>query len=256
MDTFNDSDLTATICGFVAVKISGDSAGEKPHFRRNKINSVKGDQALMFIKDFREYGQLINGQYKHMLTMPGRKDDEAFKLIQKKNRLMQDMMRFVLDGDWARKSTREKFRFFVSHNYDYELICKMFNTRRKCVDVFVSRCNKRLSEVLSEPMHYLKADKPEKACAIFNASVGLMTAERDLGYDLSDLLPEPARMPNVRITDCPVEINILRVLLKNNMEEMIMKGDRKKLAHLLYVLNCNNQAYLHEKADLMTAIRG
>ena len=32
MGTFNDSDLTATICGFVAVKISGDSAGKSRIF--------------------------------------------------------------------------------------------------------------------------------------------------------------------------------------------------------------------------------
>lgn len=209
----------------------------------------------MIIQNLCECCKITGAQYRKMASKPELRTDKTCLLLKAKNDLLQEMMKFVYEGNWARVSTLMKFKYFVQHDFNYDLFCKQFNIPRKRAGIFISRCDSRLAEILSAPLHYLRSDDPEKARSIFYSEISLLSTERDLGYDLSDLLPDPQRATNVQVSSCNIEIEILRIIFRSNLGELIMRGDRRKLAHLLFLMSTNSKAYLNQKAELMAKLR-
>lgn len=210
----------------------------------------------MFIVGLCDVINSINAQYSYLMSLNENRDKEAVKLVEKKKKLLDDMQNFIIHSNWASNTTRNMLSFLIFYNFDYRMTCKAFRIQPEHLAAIVTSCDEKISEVMSEAVNYIAVDMPDKARSSFNAAVKHLSAGKGRRGEFAGLLPKPAVFSNVKLSDCSAEISILRCLNKNGLVKASMRCDRRKLAHLLYILGSSDQTYAAEKAELNEAIKG
>lgn len=89
----------------------------------------------MFIKQFQIQCQDINMVLQKLSEANMKDSTDYLKAVRVRN-AYKELNDYIINGDWTRKESRNKFVAWIKSKYDYELKSKRFNTRRDSLDVF------------------------------------------------------------------------------------------------------------------------
>ena len=176
-------------------------------------------------------------------------------LLKQKMAALNELKKYVVSGDWTRPVSREKFVDLIKSKFDYKLIAKRYNTTRESLDVFVSRQDKRLHAVIGEALSLIPIDRIEEGLSSFYANAGIISA-KEFDYRVSELLPIGENKDSFLVSDCGGEVEILRFLMRNNMQEWLGSGTyRTKLAYLIFLLGTEDLEYQQQKKELVCKLQ-
>lgn len=119
------------------------------------------------------------------------------------------------------------------------------------IDVFVFRQDKRLVKIIGEALHLISADRIEEGLSSFYANTGIISA-KEFDYRISELLPKGENKDTFLIIECGEEVEILRFLMRNRMQEWFGSGTyHSKLAYLMFLLDTEEAEYQQQKRELI-----
>ncbi len=206
----------------------------------------------MFIKQFQIQCQDIKTVLQKLSEANMKDSTDYLKAVRVRN-AYKELNDYIINGDWTRKESRDKFVAWIKSKYDYELISKRFNTRRDSLDVFISRQDKRLNNIMGEALGLILQGRINEGLVSFYAKSGKLSAY-EYDYRITDLLPKPEKKDSVYLKDCAQEIFLLQSLQRKEMIEWLSDADTDRLAHLMFLLNTDDPAYAKQKKELVRLI--
>ena len=208
----------------------------------------------MIIKDLISCGKLTVARMRELQRLDETDSEEYTVLMRRKNAL-NVLQKYVTGGSWTRSSSREKYIALVTSGFDYKLTAEKFNTTRESLDVFASRQDKRLRERIGEALSLIADDETEEGLICFYASTGVLS-ERELDYNISALLPKGEKKNSLLVSDCAEEVKILRSVMVTVVRKRLGYADSDKLAHLMFLLSTEDEAYSQQKHQLISELMG
>lgn len=188
------------------------------------------------------------------LEVAGVSDTAELDFLRRKMAALRELQNYVYNGDWTRKASREKYIELVKSKFDYKLTAKRFNTERECLNVFATRQNKRLERTIGEALRLIEQDRIEEGLDRFYAATGEFSAG-EFEYRVSEMLPKMSQKDSFLVSECSEEINILRSLMKSNVNKCLNSADCGKLSYLVFLLNTKEEAFRKQRADLIGELR-
>ena len=152
----------------------------------------------MIIKKFKNYAKEIETAY----NSASKNNIRPETLIYEKAVLIKEMIRFIYQGSWTRTASRDKYKAWLKNNFDYEIVCKLYNTTRASLDVFIHRQSRRLEGYIGEAFELIKIDRVQEARVSFYTRTHFLTANNQFGYRLLELLPSASLERQFKIADC------------------------------------------------------
>lgn len=207
----------------------------------------------MIIKDLKDCGKETQRRLKE-LEAAGVSDTAEIVFLRCKLAALRELQNYVYNGDWTRKASREKYIAFVKSKFDYELTAKRFNTTRECLHVFATRQDKRLERTIGEALRLIEQDRIEEGLDCFYAATGEFL-EGEFNYCVSEMLPKVSQKDSFSVSDCAEEVNILRSLMKSNMQKWLNSTDCGKLSYLVFLLNTKEEVYRRQRTELIGKLR-
>lgn len=207
----------------------------------------------MIIKDLKNCSNETQRRLRE-LEATGISDTAEIDFLRRKAAALRELQRYVQFGDWTRKASREKYLALFSSKFDYKLIAKRFNTERECLNVFATRQNKRLERTIGEALQLIEQDRLEEGLDSFYAQTGEFSAE-EFDYRVSELLPKTSQKDSFLVSECGEEVNILRSLMKSNMQKWLNGADCDKLSYLVFLLNTKEEAFRQQRTELIGELR-
>lgn len=204
---------------------------------------------MLIMKELLRCGKETNERLK-VLDGNGERDSEEYRLLYKKLMALIELRNFAYNGNWTRESSREKFTALAKSKFDYNLIAERYGTTRKSLDVFTTRQDKRLSRAIGRALELIKLNDVDAAMCCFQADNGVLLPDK-FRYCVYDLLPRQEKKDSITVEDCRDEIELLRLLAKENIQEFIKAVDSSKLAHLMFLLQTEEPAYRQQKTELI-----
>ena len=202
----------------------------------------------MLIKELMKYGRAVSLRLKET----DNPDEAAYLKVQSK--ALNMLLRYIYDGDWARKSTREKLKAFILNKFDYKYVCKTFNTSRESFDVFLCRQDKRLSGIIGKPFELICKGEIEEGVRLFSSATGAVSIKREIWYNTAEILPEAKIKEGLSLGECSKEIEFLTSISKIKLRERLSECDTEKLSHLLYLVSAKEDEYRTQKRELVHKI--
>ena len=199
------------------------------------------------LREFKRYAIEMETAY----NKAKRNNIQPDNLISEKISLIRDMIKYIYNGDWARKASRDKLRALIKNDFDYEFVCKAYNTTRASLDVFVHRQDQKLESYIGEAFELIRQDRVQEARISFYARTHYISADNQFQYILFSLLPAASLEQQFQLADCQDEIKLLSSLMKTNIEDMINQASREKLSYLLGLLSSDNKHLLMQRKNLI-----
>lgn len=207
----------------------------------------------MIIKDLINCGKATTNRLRELEAV-GVSDTAELEHLRRKLAALRELQNYVYNGDWTRKASREKYIALVKSKFDYELTAKRFNTTRASLDVFAARQNKRLERAIGEALRLIEQDRIEEGLDRIYAQTGEFSAG-EFDYRVSELLPKASQKDSFLVSDCAEEVNILRSLMKSNIQKCLNGADYDKLSYLVFLLNTEEDAFRQQRAELIGKLR-
>lgn len=202
----------------------------------------------MLVKELMKYGQAVSQRLRETNN-----PDEVIRL-KALSKALNMLLRYIYDGDWARESTREKMKMFIRSKFDYKYVCSACNTSRECLDVFLSRQEKRLIGIIGKPFELICKGEIEEGMRLFGSATGAVSIKREICYNTTEILPEPKIKEGLTIGECGKEIAFLRNISKAALKEQLNGCDTEKLSHLLFLIGSKEDNYKAQKCELVQKI--
>lgn len=199
------------------------------------------------IREFRKYAKEIETACNTALKT--RTNPEP--LIYEKTVLIKEMVRYIYNGDWTRTASREKYRTWIKNNFDYEMICKLYNTTRASLEVFIHRQNRRLESYIGEAFELIKIDRVQEARVSFYTRTHFLSANNLFGVNLLSMLPNASLERQFQLADCQDEITLLGSLMRDSIANCINKVNKEKLSYLIGLLSYEDKDLLIQKKLLI-----
>lgn len=207
----------------------------------------------MIIQDLKKCGAETQRRLRE-LESTGVSDSADLELLRRKMAVLRELQSYVLNGDWTRKASREKYIALVKSKFDYKLIAERFNTTRESLDVFAARQNKRLEAVIGAALRLIEQDKLEEGLDNFYSLSGVFSAA-EFDFKPLELLPDTSQKDSYLVSDCAEEVEILRSLMKSNISKRLNGADCGKLSYLMFLLNSEDSAFSEQKKELVRELR-
>lgn len=207
----------------------------------------------MIIKDLKDCGKETQRRLRE-LEAAGVSDTAEIDFLRRKAAALRELQRYVQFGDWTRKASREKYLALFSSKFDYKLTAKRFNTERECLHVFAARQDKRLERTIGGALLLIEQDRIEEGLDCFYAVTGEFSAG-EFDYRVSELLPKTSQKGSFLVSDCSEEVNILRSLMKSNVQKRLNGADCNKLSYLVFLLNTKEEAFRKQRTELIGELR-
>lgn len=207
----------------------------------------------MIIQDLIKCGAETQRRLKELECSNSSDSGEA-EFIRRKIAALRELQSYVFSGDWTRKASREKYIALVKSKFDYKLIAERFNTTRESLDVFAARQNKRLEAVIGEALRLIEQDRLEEGLDSFYSLSGLFSLG-EFDYKPLELLSKYSQKDSFLVSDCAEEVEILRSLMKSEVEKRINSVDHGKLSYLVFLLNTKEEAFRRQRAELIDTLR-
>lgn len=167
--------------------------------------------------------------------------------------LMQ-IKKYIVKGDWARTTVREKLQFWVNSQYNYQHTADKYKTDVNSIKVLVSRADSTLRNTLEEPVSLIADGNIMDGWIAFCINTKQLDVCAIFGRPISMDFPQPDITGNFNLSDCKAEIAFLKKYNYHAIAEQLKLLDENKLAYLLAL--CSNQQieYREEQKKLASAI--
>lgn len=206
----------------------------------------------MFAKRMKEYIKELKDKLIR-LAEAQEKDSEEYLHMNRQMAALNELKRYYFNGDWTRKSSREKYIALVRSNYDYKLIAERYKNDRASLQVFASRQDKRLYKAIGGAFELIIAGYIEEGLARFYADSGTMS-KQEFTYSMSDLLPVAHKKDSFSVADCLEEVEILCALRRRSIQKRLNRADYDKLAYLMFLLEAKDPVFQQQKRELVAEI--
>lgn len=203
----------------------------------------------MFIKDLHTQYQSVKHNLEQ-LSNADKKDAPTYQNAAKTKNALNVLNTYIVTGDWTREESRKKFVAWIRSKYDYKFTAEQFNTSRESLDVFISRQDKRLNEIMGEALMLICQGRIDEGLCSFYAKSGTVSAH-EFDYRISDLLPKPAKKDSIFLDECGQEIYLLQMLMRKEMQDWLSDADSERMAHLLYILGSSDPIDAKQKKELI-----
>ena len=100
----------------------------------------------------------------------------------------------------------------------------------------------------------MKQNSIEEGLDYFYAATGEFSAG-EFDFRVSDMLPKMPQKDSFLVSDCGTEIEILRSLMKSNVQKWLNGADCDKLAYLVFLLDTKVEAFQKQRAELIGRLR-
>ena len=201
-------------------------------------------------REFKKYAREVEAAYNKFQ----RANIPPDTLIREKTILIKEIVLYIYNGNWTRVSSRDKFKMWIKNDFDYEIVCKAYNTKRASLDVFIHRQNKRLESYIGEAFELIKQNRLREARTSFYTRAQYITADNQFGYRLLALLPAASLEQQFQLVDCRDEINLLHSLMKHSIEDGINSVSKEKLSYLMGLLSTDSKELLTHKKRLIDSL--
>lgn len=181
-------------------------------------------------------------------------DPAKLEHMRRKMVALKELNRFVAGGKWTREASREKYKALCKSNFDYKLIADRFNTTRESLDVFAVRQDKRLKGFIGEALQLIKLNRIDEGLDCFYTATGEFS-DREFSYRASELLPEVQKKDSFLVSDCAMEIEILRSFMRSSVEKKLNGGDLEKLGYLVFLLRSEDSTFKEQRSELIRKLR-
>lgn len=207
----------------------------------------------MIIKELINAGKATKHRLKE-LEQSDTFDPAERDILQHKLSALSELQKYAVSGDWTRTASREKFVALIKSKFDYKLIAKRFHTTEASLNVFASRQDKRLSKRIGDAMRLISANRIEEGLSSFYANAGIISA-KEFDYRISDILPKGENKDSFLVIECGEEVEILRFLMRDKMQEWLNSATyRAKLSYLMFLLGTDEAEYQQQKRLLISEL--
>lgn len=169
-------------------------------------------------------------------------------------RYLSSIKTYIVKGDWARKTVREKLQYWVNSNYNYQLVAQKYNTDVNSIKVMVSRADAALRKILSEPVGLIVNNHIMDGWIIYCINTKQADVCALFGRPLSMDFPTPCISSGYNLTECKAEIKFLRMYNYHTIAEQQKLLDSDKLAYLLALCSNSDVEYREEQKKLVGEI--
>ena len=207
----------------------------------------------MIIRELQSLGKETKHRLRE-LEQSGTPDPAEHALLKRKLDALNELQKYVVSGDWTRKTSRDKFVALIRSTFDYKLIAKRFHTTEASLNVFASRQDKRLQNVMGEALSLIYTDCIEEGLSSFYIKAGIISA-KEFEYRVSEMLPKGENKDRFLIIECGEEVEVLRSLMKENLRKWLDGADCAKLAYLIFLLGTEDTEYQRQRRDLICELR-
>lgn len=207
----------------------------------------------MVIQDLKDCGKETQHRLRE-LEATGVSDTAKIDFLRRKAAALRELQRYVQFGNWTRKASREKYLALFGSKFDYKLIAERFNTTRESLDVFAARQNKRLERTIGGALQLIEQDRIEDGLDCFYAATGEFS-EGEFDYRVSEMLLQTSQKDSFLVSECGEEVNILRSLMKSNVQKWLNGADLDKLSYLVFLLNTKEEAFRKQRTELIGELR-
>lgn len=209
---------------------------------------------ILFIKTFMEFRAKVAARLNALKAAKQENTQEYAQLVLMFTRLNQ-MRDYIISGDWARKSVREKYVFWIRNNFDYLLTANKYKTSDKSMRVLVSRADATLAKLMSKPLEQIRNGNVNDGWIEFGINANLLDLHELFGRPVLMVVPRPADLAMCfSLEDCKDEIKFLRAHNSYEVRREMEQLDQQKIAYLLALGSVNDPAYHDERKRLIRAL--
>lgn len=209
---------------------------------------------VLFVKNFLEYRNWVIARIKTLKEEKQINTQEYAQLVLAITRINQ-MRDYIVSGDWARKTVRDKFVFWVRSGYNYALTAVKYKTSENSLRVLVSRADAALSKILSKPLEQIQNGYINDGWVEFCFNVNRLDLNELFGRPVLLTVPRPADLEHCyALDDCKDEVRFLRSHNSYELRREMEKLDSQKLAYLLALGAVNDPAFLEERKRFIKMI--
>ena len=209
---------------------------------------------VLFVKKFLEYRSCVIARLKALKAAKQFNTQEYSLLVQTVTRLNQ-MRDYLVSGDWARKTVRDKFVFWVQSNYNYTLTATKYKSSENSLRVTISRADAVLSKIMSKPLEQIANGNVNDGWIEFNFNINKLDLCELFGRPVLMATPKPTDLEMCfSLEDCKAEIRFLRAHNSYAIRKEMESLDQQKLGYLLALGAVNDPAYLDERKRFIKSI--
>lgn len=209
---------------------------------------------VMFIKHFLEFRKQVIARLNQLRLAKQTNTQEYGQLTLVLTRINQ-MRDYIISGDWARKTVRDKFVFWVRSDFNYTLTATKYKTNENSLRVTISRADAVLSKIMRKPLEQIANGNVNDGWVEYNFNINKMDLYELFGRPVLMTTPKPSDLEMCfSLDDCKAEIRFLRAHNSYEIRKEMEALDQQKLAYLLALGGVNDPAYLEERKKLIKSV--
>lgn len=209
---------------------------------------------VMFIKHFLEFRKQVIARLNQLRLAKQTNTQEYGQLTLVLTRINQ-MREYIISGDWARKTTRDKYVFWIRCEYNYTLTANKFKTTEESLRVLVSRADTALAKVMKKPLELIMSGHVNDGWVEFNFNINRLDINELFGRPILVATPNPSALNQCySLEDCKSEIKFMKTYNSREIRKQLESLDEKKLAYLIALGFVNDPSFLEERKKLVKSI--
>lgn len=208
----------------------------------------------MFIRQFMELRSKILMRLRELREAKQENTQEYSQLVLMITRINQ-MRDYIVHGDWARKTTRDKYVFWINCGYNYLLTANKYKTSEQCIKVLVSRADVTLSKILSHPFQLIGEGNVIDGWIEFGININRLDINELFGRPILMIIPKPADLDMCyALDDCKEEIKFFRAHNTYKLRKQLKDLNPQKMSYLISLGALNDAAFTEERKKLIKAV--
>jgi hypothetical protein len=179
-------------------------------------------------------------------------NEDQLELEQKKLDALKVIAKYIGGMQYlSHKKSKEKLRYFLHNNLDYEKTSEQFNTSRNSIEVSISNIGNKIESLIgSNTIDMIMEGKTEEALTQFDIGTGKVKPGEWFIEGFQALLPKPKKELSFSLADCVKEMDLLLMFTSHNIGRVVNKQNQERLAHLLYLIGSTDSKVEAEREIL------
>lgn len=183
--------------------------------------------------------------------------EDSVELFEDRMSLMNEINEYINGFSWiTQNETKEKIKFFLKSGFNYKLLCEKYHTTYGAARVSINYCSSQLlKKIGTKTLALIRNNYIEEARSAFYMNSGKIKLENLLQTDVVKELPE-AKFDIVDMSDCKTELTFLCVMSKKRLRDCLQGVNKKRLGHLLYILEGDGDTANSLRPYLISMLQG
>ena len=208
----------------------------------------------LFIKMFLDYRKSVIARLNELKLAKQTNTQEYSHLILVMTRVNQ-MSDYITSGDWSRKTTRDKYVFWIRCGFNYVLTANKFKTTEESLRVLVSRADAAIAKVMKKPLEQIMGGNVNDGWVEFNFNRNRLDINELFGRPILVASPNPSALNQCySLDDCKNEIKFMRTYNSYEIRKQLDSLDGQKMSYLIALGSLNDPAYREERKKLIKSV--